>query len=186
MNNTLAVSIIRGYEEINKGIDKFIKSVAHVDETIHTLACSALTHASEHGDNTLCTRLVNAMPKSGRKAALVEWFVKFGALTWVKIGEEQKFKKSERRAYNLDGAYITPFYDLTPDTVPKPFDLKMLLKMIEQATKKATKGRSEGSLTVNSEGYNMLSEAIDGLLKEVTSEAVMRVAMQTEEVKQAA
>ena len=174
----MSINIIRGFKEIQSGINTFSKSVAHVDETVHTLACSALTHASEHGDNTLCTMLVQAMPKSGRKAALVEWFTKFGALTWVKIGEEQKFKKSERRQYDLDGAYVTPFYDLTPDSVPKPFDLKMLLKMIEQATKKAQKGRTEGSLTVNSESYNMLSEAVNNLLHEVTPEAIMLAALE--------
>ena len=181
----MSINIIRGYEEINKGISAFSKSMAHVDETVHILACSALTHASEHGDNTLCTKLVQAMPKSGRKAALVEWFVKFGALTWVKIGEEQKFKKSERRAYDLETAYVTPFYDLTPDTVPQPFDLKKLLKMIEQATKKAQKGREAGTLTVNSEAYNTLSEAVSNLLHEVTPEAIMLAAMEQGEKKAA-
>lgn len=179
------MNIIRGYNEIQKGINSFHKSVAHVDETVHLLACSALTHAAEHGDSTLCTMLVQAMPKSGRRAALIEWNTKFGALTWVKIGEEQKFKKSAKRVYDLEGAYKTPFYDLTEDRVPKPFDLSMLVKMLEKAVAKAEKGKEEGSLAVNSEGYTLLNETVSKLMQTVKPESIMQAAMEKAEVKAA-
>ena len=175
------INIIRGYKEIQQGIQTFHKSVAHVDETVHVLACSALTHAAEHGDSTLCTMLVNAMPKSGRKAALVEWFITFGGIRWVTIGEESKFKKVDKKPYKLEDAYVTAFYDLTVDRVPKPFDFPMLLKLIEKATAKVEKSKEEGNLSVNSESYTRLNEAVSKLLLEVRPESIMEAAMKKAE-----
>ena len=165
------VNIIRGYEEINKGISVFSKSVAHVDETVHSLACSALTHASEHGDNTLCTKLVQAMPKSSRGESLIKWFVKYGQLQWVTAEGESKFKKREKGSYNLEAAYADPFYS-KPEVVAKPFDLAKLLKIIEQASKSAEKGKEKGTLVIDPVGFTRIKAATDKLVADLTPVAI--------------
>lgn len=66
--------------EANKSIDSIAKLGAKLDAQIHHTAVSALTHHATHGDTTLINRLILAMPKSGRKNALVAWAVHFGGL----------------------------------------------------------------------------------------------------------
>lgn len=181
----MTVNIIRGYKEIQQGIQTFHKSVAHVDETVHMLACSALTHAAEHGDSSLCTLLVQSMPKSSRRQALIDWNETFGNIKWTMVGEEQKFKKVKDTECKLEEAYETPFYDLTPDKSTKPFDMSKLLKMLDGVIRKVEKGKEAGTLSVNSESFALLNVTVSKLLQEVRPEAIMEAAMRSE-VKQAA
>jgi len=145
---------------IHKEIVTFVASVKGQDERIHKIACSALTHASKFGDSTYCTELVQAMPKSSRGESLKTWFVKYGALTWVKEGEEQKFRKNEKGRYDLETAYATPFY-IKPETVAAPFDLEKLLKMLETVEKRAVASRKKGTLNLDVISYNRVKASLD-------------------------
>jgi hypothetical protein len=156
---------------IHKEIVSFVGSVKGQDDRIHKIACSALTHAATFGDSTYCTELVQAMPKSSRGESLKTWFVKFGALTWVREGEEQKFRKNEKGKYDLETAYATPFY-IKPETVSAPFDLEKLLKMIESVEKRAIQGRKKGTLTMDVVSYNRVTAALGKVAADLAPVAV--------------
>lgn len=98
--------------------DKSIKSIAtrgaKLDADIHLTAVSVLSHFAQHGDTTLINRLVIAMPKSGRKNALVAWALHHGQLAQnddKKTREAQPLVKAkDEKAFDLEAASATPFW----------------------------------------------------------------------------
>ena len=72
------MNIIKGTKDINAAINSIKTRGANLDSSIQLAALSVLAHASEHGDITLADKLVMAMPKGGRKLALVEFMLAFG------------------------------------------------------------------------------------------------------------
>jgi len=96
-------------------LDDLIKSIAErgkiLDGDIHQAGCSAIAHNMEHGDNTYCTKLVNAMSKGMRKNSLIQWFESYGAVKWEGKGQEARFVKNAKAKINLEKAIETPFYE---------------------------------------------------------------------------
>lgn len=97
--------------DINKAINSIKGRGAKLDADIHKAGVSVLAHAAQHGDTTLADALVHAMPKGGRKVALVEWMLAFG--TFAKLDPKadkdavqagRLFKHDKARTLNLDGA----------------------------------------------------------------------------------
>lgn len=74
------MKLIQGAAAINKAIASIQNRGAKLDGDIHLCGVSALAHASEHGDPSLCDKLVQAMPKGSRKLALVEWMLAYGQI----------------------------------------------------------------------------------------------------------
>lgn len=139
------------YGEIKKAIDAIARTGKKLDADIHTAAVSCLNHAEQHGDVTLCTRLVNAMPKSSRRKALVVWFVKFGPLAFNEKEKAFKVAKGkEVKQYDIEAAAETPFFDLTAERNPEPYTLDKLVgfikRKIEEMKEKET--LKEGDLAV--------------------------------------
>ena len=159
------------YAAISKEIKAFSGRMTGVDEYVHKIACSAFTHASEHGDNTLCTQLVQAMPKSSRAESLIKWFVKYGQLQWTTGEGESKFKKREKGEYKLEAAYADPFSS-EPEVVSQPFDLVKLLKMLEAVGKRAEKGKKDGTLAIDLVGFGRVKATAEKLIADLTPVAV--------------
>lgn len=113
-------------------------SGAALDEQIHTAAVSCLYHAKNHGDVTLASRLVDAMPKSTRRLALIHWFNKYGPLVFDKPTNAFKLARGkEPRPYEIEKAEETPFWDLTTEKNPAKFSVESLLKSVATRFKKA-------------------------------------------------
>lgn len=111
---TAPVFSVMSVADTNKSIDSIARIGAKLDTQIHHTAVSALAHHATHGDVTLINRLVNAMPKSARKNALMAWSLHFGGLM-------QNTDKSSREAapllhdkgaaeFDQAAAYDMPFW----------------------------------------------------------------------------
>lgn len=103
--------LYKGAVAINKAIDSIKNRGAKLDLSIQQAGLSVLAHASEHGDTTCADRLVAALPKGGRKLALVEWMLAFGQIVLLDhkadaeaIKAGRMFKLDRERKLNLEGA----------------------------------------------------------------------------------
>jgi hypothetical protein len=130
-------------------IDKAIASIkgrgAKLDGDIHRAGVSVLAHATKHGDTTLADKLVLAMPKGGRKLALVEWMLAFGQIAKLDpkadkaaIAEGRLFKLDRDRKYDEVGAMGTPWTEFKPEAaVHTAFDVQAAVQSVLRRMKSA-------------------------------------------------
>ncbi len=116
------MQIIKTAALITKAINSIAGRGAKLDHDIHVAGVSVLAHASEHGDTTLCDKLVQAMPKGGRKLALVEWMLAFGQIAKLDpkldkdaIAAGRLFKLDRSRTYNEVGAVEKSWTEFKPE-----------------------------------------------------------------------
>lgn len=136
-----------GAPAINKAITSIQGRGAKLDADIHTAAVSVLKHAHEHGDTTLADKLVAAMPKGGRKLALVAYLLNFGAITMLdktvdaeRIANGGMFKKDSSKTFDEAGAVATSWTEFKKEADPATvFDahaaVKTLLTRLNNAAK---------------------------------------------------
>ena len=105
-----------------KGLSDGIKWVRTTgnkfDNTVHLIAVAVVVHAKEHGDCSFALRLVEAMPRSARRAALIKWFTAFSPISVTFTKEADKRRVGLRKPgmanfneYNIEGARANPYYD---------------------------------------------------------------------------
>lgn len=137
-------------QETGPAIDELRQAAGDVQDRIHQIAVSAFNHAFVHGDNTLCTRLCDALPTGQRVKALAFWFGHFsnGALTLSRDPETKSYRCNKdrfaRRAdlvTNVDRAtelaMETTFADLTAEKDPKTLTLSQWLKSLKRTATNA-------------------------------------------------
>lgn len=134
---------------ITKAIVSIQGRGAKLDGDIHVAGVSVLAHASKHGDVTLCDRLVHAMPKGGRKLALVEWMLAHGNIMKLDtkldkdaIASGRLFKVSKEKAYDEAGAIATSWVEFKKEAdVLTAFDAQAAVKsVLSRFTKAAAAG----------------------------------------------
>lgn len=122
--------------------DRAIKTIGRVGAKlelhIHRVAVSALAHVRDHGDTTVATNLLTALPKGQRVKALAYWFSHFSngklKLTTGKDGawSAQLDKKRAEEDFNIPGAAAVSFAELTAEKDPgKTFTEEMLVKWLK-------------------------------------------------------
>lgn len=134
-------------------IDKAIKSIAtrgaNLDKDIHAAAVSTLAHIEAHGDVILANRLMQAMPKSGRRAALQTWMLAFGRLVLnddKATKKEMPLKYSKAAVSNVLKAQETPFWEFTKEVTVKAWVYADWLKTVQATlTKAAQEQGAEGA-----------------------------------------
>lgn len=118
------MQLITGTKEINAAIASIKTRGANLDASIQLAAVSVLAHASEHGDTTLADKLVNAMPKGGRKHALVEFMLAYGQLAKkanAKTGAV--FTLDRNRKLDLESAQAKPWVEFKKEaSIATAFD----------------------------------------------------------------
>lgn len=136
-------TIIKDYKKLDELITTIGTNGKVMDENIHTAACSCLDHFANHGNTSLASRLVGAMPKSGRRKALVYWFTQFGPLSFdEKAGTFSKAKgKKGNDPVRVDDAVKTPFWEYTVEKNPAPFDI---MKELARFKAKYNKAKDSG------------------------------------------
>lgn len=144
--------------DVRKQIASIRKRGARLDTDIHNCAVATLEHIQGSRDVTLATELVAAMPRSGRREALIHWYrenapVRFNV-------KDEAFKIDKKREQEVDGfeaereqgrlagvdveaGNATPFYDLTPERPPAQYDLEKAVNSFIRVIKKA---REQGNL----------------------------------------
>lgn len=157
-------NIIKDAKKLGTAIKSIGTRGKQLDTDIHNAGVSCLYHAEQHGDVTLLTRLVEAMPKSGRAKALVAWAEHFGLVTFNK--EEKRFKvtKPKNKQWDLEGANDVPFWEFTEEKEVGDLTIDALVKMVVNKVQKAS---DNGKLK---EGFTMqgLKTKLTKGLNEVT------------------
>lgn len=85
------------------------------DATVHEIAVACLVHAKDHGDCTFALKLYNAMPKSGKRVALIKWFDRYSPIAVNPKDNKVGLRKVDAKAYmpfDIDGARAIPFFDM--------------------------------------------------------------------------
>ena len=139
------VSLITGAANLDKKIAAVARKGKKLDTLIHRTAVSCVFHAREHGDSRQLSDLINAMPKSGRRAALIDWVhahVPYDEDETVNTKTEYKLKLRKGRKpedFLLSECAAKPFWDFTPDRSTAPMTLERAIAAFERALDKAVK-----------------------------------------------
>lgn len=112
MSNSIIMSKA---SEIEKAIVSIRRRGQKLDIDIQSCALSCLHHIEAHKDITLLCKLYDAMPKSSRRNALIEWAVAFGRVIWVKKGEELEGKGGKKIKADETGFYFDRSKDCKVD-----------------------------------------------------------------------
>ena len=129
---------LQSKKSIETNIETIKTNAGELQALLHTTAVQTMFHHFEYGDTTLANTLVDALPKSIRKADLLRWFVEFGALdydikTKTLIHNKDKAKTLDKDT-QIQLANDTPFYDLNKD---KEVIRKTFLDMLKELERKA-------------------------------------------------
>jgi len=131
------VTIITDGKALSRNILTVKRQGGKLDEIIHTCAVSALYHAEQHGDVTKAAELVHAMPASSRRKALIHWLTAFAPLR-VQNTEDGKFsgfklnKGKKAKAFNVEQASATPFWDFTKERNPAEFTIEGFIASVKR------------------------------------------------------
>jgi hypothetical protein len=147
--NIMKVKLITGTAAIDKAIASIKNRGAKLDNDIQLAGLSVLAHTAEHGDTGVMDRLVQAMPKSARKLALVEWMLAYGRARKLdpKVKEEAQaikegrvFKFDKERKLDLTGAVEKPWYQFKPEAAPSTaFDAQAAVASVLARLQKAAR-----------------------------------------------
>ncbi len=130
---------------IGRSINAIVGAGKKLDARIHATACAILSRANEHNDGSRINCLVNAMPKSARRKALVAWFHHYSNFRLVEgkdglfppakmIGKDSKMFRAELPL----GSFENPFWSVPEkDTDPKAFDSKAFAHAVAALIKRA-------------------------------------------------
>lgn len=143
------MKLINDLSGINKAIASISTRGANLDNSIHIAACSVLAHVAEHRDTTIADKLVNAMPKGGRKLALVEFMLAYGTMTKLNTGDDKDaikagrlFKNDNKRTLNMVDAQAKSWTEFKREASPlTAFDAGAAMKsLMERLTSANAKG----------------------------------------------
>lgn len=133
----MGLELIKDSKKLGTAIASIKKRGAKLDTDIHLCAVSCLYHAKEHGDVTLMTRLVDAMPKSGRRKALIHWVNEHSMLGYVEGEQQFRMTKSKSKSWKMEAAEATPFWEFTTEKAPTALTIEQLVKSVVARVKKA-------------------------------------------------
>lgn len=137
------ITIITDSNKIDEAIASVATKGKSLDQLIHRTAVSCVYHSQQHGDTTKLSALVNAMPKSGRRKALIAWVeahvpVDAEETKDTKDGYSIKLKKGRKpEDFLVSEAAAVPFWDFTQERAPIPMTLERAIAMFEKAIAKA-------------------------------------------------
>lgn len=141
--------------EIETAIVSIQRRGKQLDNDIQNCGLSIMAHFDKHHDITLVNKLFAAMPKGSRRAALAEWFVKFGGVdvnmdkATAKDSPFVNPPKDARRPVNVAGATELPWYDCKKE--PELTDEFNFEGMLAQLLKKAEAARAAGKTVIGAE-----------------------------------
>lgn len=131
------VNIIKEAKALTKAINSIIRRGVQFDQDVHTAAVSCLFHAEQHGDVTLATRLVNGMPRSSRRKALIHWFSKHGKMAYKEKESQFKIDKAKSKSWKLAEAEQVPFWEFTEEKEPGKLTIEQIVKSVVNRVGKA-------------------------------------------------
>jgi hypothetical protein len=150
--------------ECGKRIKRIGSIGAKLQSEIHIVAVSTLAHIRDHGDYTLATALLDALPNGQRVKALAHWFGHFSDGAAVFAFDKNAgawgcklLKARTPEMFDIDGAYATSFADLVAEKGYSTLDVKGVLAYLKRkANEDGT--NPDGSAKVAEEARTLLSQ----------------------------
>lgn len=141
---TIKTKLFVGTAVIQKELGLIKSASAKLDQRIQVAGLSILAHINEHHNITLFTELLESMGKGHRKAAMIEWAMKFGQISQNlidgKLDKETPYKWDKLKTTDMVGAEEMPWFDCKPEKLDEVVDFqKMLMALIKKATKEGAK-----------------------------------------------
>ena len=147
------VTVITDKATLTKRIATLAKDMKSIDNRIHTIAVSTMYHMQQHGDVRGAQELLEAMPRSTRRKALIAWYEDFGPLTIdPKTSSVELTKGRTPDQFKLEECAEVHFGDYTTERAPVPVTLEAIVAMVE---KKLEKGIEQGNIT-DEQGVSIL------------------------------
>lgn len=142
--------------DIQKAITSIAGRGAKLDGDIQKTGLAVLSHVDAHGDTTLADKLVQAMPKGGRKLALVEWMLAYGKVIKLDKSADKDavamgrlFKHDATKKTDIQGATDTPWTEFKREAdVLTAFDAQAA---VQGLFKRITKAKQDGLTITNKE-----------------------------------
>ncbi len=144
-----APTLIVGAAAIDKEIGLIAKAGAKFDNRVQAAGLSVLAHVDKTGDTTLADRLINAMPKGGRKLALAEWMLAYGRMRALSSKDKadadavkagRVFQYMHDKSTDMQGATDTPWHEFRKEkAVSDAFDAQAAVKSLLDRLGKAAK-----------------------------------------------
>lgn len=132
---------------IKQKISQIKAAGTKLDRGVQEVGLAILEHVEAHGDVTLADALVNAMPRGGRKLALVEWLIAFGKLNVIPAsGKENKqaieagrvFSYAKDKATDIEAAKAMLWHEFRKEKAPaEAFDVQAQVKALITRLQKA-------------------------------------------------
>ena len=137
---------------INTKIAAIRQTGAKLNDAIHETGLMVMRHAMAFNDCTGAARLVDALPKTHRRALIVRWFEMFSPIIVEKKGDAMnahlaKDGSPKYKKYDIDGATATRF-DALPEVNNEPglFTIEDLNDAIERLVKRAERLLKDGKV----------------------------------------
>ena len=135
------MTLITNAAELRQRIRDIYHAGRKIDGDIHVAATSCMFHAGEHGDVTLFERLLDAMPKSSRRVALITWGEMYFPITVNRKTGKTKLKpKRTAEDWQHDVAQAVPFWEASKEEA-KPVEQKV--ETIRNYLERLAQGGSE-------------------------------------------
>ena len=132
---------------------KITSDYGKINLYVHETAMEILAHVEEHRNCATAQMLVNAMPQSARKLALITWFAAYSPIVvkdvsnWVpKIRPETD---KNYKPFDLESAKLAPWFTLADamGAEKPPIDLAGMVAWLEIQAKQWDKKADEGKVT---------------------------------------
>jgi len=154
------MKLIEKAAEVTKLISSIEGRGKKLDADIHRCAVSCLYHADKHGDVTLLQKLIEALPKSARRNAVIGWACAFGKFAPSEDGKSVVFNREQES--DIDQAMSIAPWEFAPEQKFRPFDLdKELDKLLKKAIEAAESGDERHN--VDSDKLAAVRRAVSGL-----------------------
>lgn len=132
----VVASVITDTAKLTLAIDSIASRGKKLDKDIHQAAVSTLVHAGQHGDVTLASRLIAALPASGRRNALIAWFVAYGPFAIAESGKDVVYHKRDE-PINVSLAWAEPYWEFAPEPQFVAFDFGAVIAKAVKLAEKA-------------------------------------------------
>ncbi len=136
----LSVKLITGKANLIKAIGQVNVTGKALENLIHTVAVSVISHIEQHREVSLANQLIDAVPTMARKNALRDWLIAFGKMRFDTETKVMVFNKTGKT--DIETGTQNPFYLFVPEKEYQPFDL---LAAVTVLVNKADKAKEKGN-----------------------------------------
>ena len=162
------MNIIQDAKKLRSRIKSVAKRAGTIQDDIQEVPASCGFHYRQHGDNSLLTQCVNAMPEGVRKERMTGWVAENFQCKWD--NENNRFKKAKVSTFLTDPFDAEKYLDVVNNAwynfvVEGKVNMWMLAKMLEKATRELDKNLPEAKKQVVA-AYGAM-QAFDAKLVEV-------------------